>query len=463
MDEVAQAFEQDERVEVFSRKTIVRMIALFAGSLVLAILASLLTFQFPSPGFHARIGDAIETLSWRSQFYPSIIEGRNFSRLDNHMDAIMVQLAMDNPTISVVEQAFEPLMVRAFYDEARGIPNQVKSLSARYYDGAIPDYHFGRYWHGYRAPLRLFGSFLTLQQLRILNFIGIGTLFLIASIAVCRTFDRAIMIAFILSLLAVSIYFVPMSLQYVSAFYILLVSVFALCIALERWAEEAPVAEIVVLSAIATAFFDLLTAPLAVVAILALLYALWLYRDRSVTARTVMARMGTVFALWFGTYAAFWAAKPLVARLFGIKGVGGETFRQVAKYFVDAVSSDWIHAIPYNLATFTGATSWSTNHKDLAYWLHVGAFFVIVLASLLIWKYLFAYSGASLTPQITKRYLPLLAVALTPFLWWQVTPWRAANHIFTYRELVVLLFALAVFYILTFYEARRVSQVDLLE
>ena len=440
------------------RVTMRKVIMLFIGSLIVAIALSIITVAIPAPGFHARIGENLELLSWHSDFYPSVMWGRNFSRLDNHTDALMTQIAMDNPRISVLQQAFDPLVIRTFVDELRKIPNMVKSLRARYYDGAVPDFGYGRYWHGYRTPLRLLGSIMSYQQLRILNYICIGALFVASGVFVGRALGRSFRYLYLGSLLAVSIYLVPLSLQYLSVFYVLLVSVSVLMRGLVRRGKQAPIIEVITLSAIAVAYLDFLTAPLIVGGLLVGLYTVWLYRDRSLSGRQIGRMAGGLFLLWFGTYAAFWAVKGLVARLFGVRGVLESFTSQVGQHTLHATTTDWVHAIPFNLATFMGATSLDTNMKDLYYWLYVAGFFVLVALSVVIWRVLMQRAGPKSSLRIARRYAPLLPLSLTPFFWWQLKPWQSANHLFVHREIAIFLFSLGAFYLLTYYEARHLAR-----
>ena len=417
----------------------------------------ILSYQVDASGFHARIPENLKVLSWRTDFYPSVIPGRNFSRLDNHNDAVMTQIALDNPSVSRVEAALNPMIVRGFVDEIRNIPNQVKSLEARYYDDVEPAHGFGRYWNGYAPFIRVFGSIFSYQQLRVFNYLCMGILMGLACYFINRTLDRNFMYAFILCLVATSIYLVPLSLQYISCFYIMFSSIIALCWLVQRYGKDAPVLELLALSAIATAYFDLLTAPLVVVGTLTILYAGWLYRDRSLDGSKIMGQLMVLGFSWWGIYAAFWATKPIVARLFSVGGVGADASATFMKYFTHASPSDWIHATFYNIATLMGATSMDVNVKDYLYWLYVVAFFIALAFSVVLWVWVIKRQGQVVDSLVIKRYLPLLAVAITPFLWWEITPWRAANHIFTYREIAVFLFGLAAFYILTYYEVRAAT------
>ena len=436
------------------RKTLIRIIVLFVVALVIAVGTLFASFSIPANRFYARIGENIETLSWRSQFYPSIIEGRNFSRIDNYTDAIMLQLSIDNPQITLAQQVFAPMMLRAFPDEVRELPNTVKSLEARYLEGAQPDYAYGRYWHGYRVPLRLLGSLFNLQQLRIFNYLCLGLLFAVSCYCVQRLYNRATMLLFASSLMAVSIYFVPMSLQFVSVFYIQLISVIALCISLERQGERAWVPEIVALSAMAVAFFDFFTSPLVVIGFLSILYALWLYRRKQTSAQVVGKKVAQLYGLWLVVYAAFWGIKGLIAPLFGVRDLGTSSARQAAKHIVDASGSDWIHAIPYNLATLMGATSLDTNVKDIYYWLYVGSFFALVALSAYLWLTVMNRTNANWQLSNSRRFAPLVAIALSPFIWLQFKPWQSANHAFVYRELSIFIFGLGAFYVLSWYQAK---------
>jgi len=435
---------------VFDRKTITRIILLFIGALIAATALSFLTFSVRAPGFHARIAENITTLSARSQFYPSVLFGRNFSRLDNYTDALMTQLSMDNPARTIAQQALQPLMVVAFFDEVRELPNQVQSLEARYYQGIEPTYEYGRYWHGYRTPLRILGSIFSYQQLRVVNYLCLSVLFAIAGHSIYQLFDEVVLFFYAVSLFAASIYLVPLSLQFLSVFYILFVSNIALCITLLRKGEDAPILEIVALSAMATAFFDLLTAPLIIVGFLAVIYGMWLYRTQERDEGIIARSLAGIYGLWFFVYGAFWAAKSLIASLFGVSGVGSSMANQVVKFITDASVTDWLNAIPYNVATFMGASSLDANVRDVYYWLYVVGFFVFVALSVIVWLIFLEKKQGKLDLAVAKPYLPMLGIAISPFIWWQLMGWHSANHPFVYREIAVFIFGLAMFYRLVY-------------
>ena len=445
---------------MFNKKTAIRVTAIFVGSLGIAIALSLLTFSFPAPRFYDKIGKNIETLSWRSPFNPSVIYGRNFSRLDNHTDAIMTQLSIDNRSQTIIEQAFQPLMVRAYIDEMRGIPNQVMSLEARYYEGEQPNYAYSQYWHGYRLPLRLFGSIFPYAQLRVVNYICMGVLLIISCVMIKRTFDINVMLLYLGSLIAVSIYLVPLSLQYLSVFYILLLGVIALCFFLRKKGGSVPIAEIVVSTAVAVAFFDFLTSPLVVVGILVTLYAIWLYRDRRIGAREVGKRLLSLYALWFGSYILFWALKGVISPLFGVSAVFSDTSAQFTKHISASTAYDWLHAIPHNLATFMGVSSLNASVKGVGYWLYVAAFFLLLALCTLMAMGIAKRQRKVIDRSIVRLYSPLLGIAVSPLLWWQLKAWHSANHYFVYRELAVSIFALGAFFLLTYYRAPVESVPD---
>jgi len=368
----------------------------------------------------------------------------------------MTQLSMDNPFTSKLEQALNPHMVRDFYDEDRNMMDQFESLRARYYDDARPYYSYGRYWHGYRTFLRLLGSVFTYAQLRIVNYICMGLLLIAACYYVYRLLDRSFALIFFLSLFAVSIYLVPLSLQYVSVFYVLLVSVIALCVLLKKYADRAPVPELFSLSAIAVVYLDFGTSPLVILGFLLVLYNVWLYRQRDTSGKRVLRRSAGLGLIWFVSYYGFWAAKWLVAQLAGIEGVFSDATGTMALHLggYGSIIGYAPYAILSNIATLMGATSLSVSMRSGSYWLSIFAFVLLIGSAIILWLLLLKRIQGKLDLSICRRYVPLLAIAALPFVWWETNPWHSAHHIFVYRENAVFIFALVAFFIITYREAR---------
>jgi hypothetical protein len=105
-----------------------------------------------------------------------------------------------------------------------------------------------------------------------------------------------------------------------------------------------------------------------------------------------------------------------------------------------------------------GTTSMDANTKGIYYWLYVIAFFVVLAISVALWLWVLKRRQQKIDLEVCRRYLPLLAIAITPFLRWQLSPWLSSGHPFVFRELAVFLFSLGAFYILTCSQAGRSSE-----
>lgn len=189
---------------------------------------------------------------------------------------------------------------------------------------AYAEQSYGRYWNGYIVWLRPLMALMDYGQIRWLNLAYQLALTAAVLWAMVRKGERGL----ILPWLAVWAVLVPpalwRSLQYSGVYSVMAwASLAVLC----AGKDSKRLWLIFELSGILTAFFDLLTYPLAALGVpLALLMAL--HRDRPLKAR--LTEMAAYSAMWLMGYAGMWASKWILATLATDADMISEALRQVA-------------------------------------------------------------------------------------------------------------------------------------
>ncbi len=171
---------------------------------------------------------------------------------DNYADAILLQLCMnmgeDSPIVGALDTKYYD---GENYGESIGFYLSLTN------DTVEPNVDYSRYWHGLAIFIRLFHLFTDVAGIKLIGFCAVMLLAaaVMFILAVRRHFDIAA--AFGISLAAVQIWNVRLSLEYIPAF----VVAFAMCVLfllLERRGESALLV-LSVVSGTAVAFFDFLT------------------------------------------------------------------------------------------------------------------------------------------------------------------------------------------------------------
>lgn len=169
---------------------------------------------------------------------------------------------------------------------------------------------YGRYWHGYIAPLKVLSLFMTLHGIRILNYLLLGLLFFVCLSAIWRHRGAGAAFAFLTSMTSTAVFVMPGCLQYSSCLYITLGGVLTAVTCTSRLRRNGNVYLLFFAIGALTAFFDLLTAPL-----MTLGYALALYLYRTDIADKYRTA-ALICVAWAAGYAALWASKWLLVYIF---------------------------------------------------------------------------------------------------------------------------------------------------
>ena len=198
-----------------------RAAAAFAATFVLLFVLLFAACCVPGAPVRRNIARSVPLLQ-QEGLYPEYF-GFKLFQMDNYTDTIMLfeAAAMDET---------DPLtaMMRGTTYNVDNFTSMQDDL-ARYLDARetgsdLPDdlepFSYARYWHGYLIWLRPLLAFLTYGQIRLVQY---GVLFVLLALVLARLWKQAgwrPALWFVLSQLAVSVFFVPRQVQFFTTFFL---------------------------------------------------------------------------------------------------------------------------------------------------------------------------------------------------------------------------------------------------
>lgn len=154
---------------------------------------------------------------YEGKLFGDVIPGVASSRIDRYADSILLGIAWQfdsqNPLRSVMVSSYFHLVYQ----------NENENLRDAVVNGFPANHQYLRYWHGSAGIVRILMIFLTLPQIYIFHAVLLGILLFAL---VWRLFRRGafpLIIGMLVGMAAVSLWFVPLSLEYTWVFLILFV------------------------------------------------------------------------------------------------------------------------------------------------------------------------------------------------------------------------------------------------
>jgi hypothetical protein len=419
----------------------VRAVGIFMAMLVVFVAMMTAVFALPQETIIVNAGDSLPRLRSETFYHAPVLDEGPY-KLDNYTDALMIDTAIADPGDGPFVAA---IAARNGGSSAQGGP--IEALAASAAGRRIPGGGYAYYWHGYQVVLRPALVFFEYEDIRYLNVMLLGALLLGGTLYVRHCAGTLIASTFAISLLAVGIYVVPLSLQFSGVVYLTIAAVIAVVALQARGTLRAWEIELFLVVGMVTAFVDLRTAPLLTLGLpLAVLLA--------VRARIAEPDAGTVRSLWtcmrlsavWGAgYGGAWAAKWLIAA--PVLGVG------VARRALDQILFrtgtgpggnriamalrqplfDLIPLVRYETLSAAGGG------------IKVALFGVVTAIMVAVGVWLLAVARRS-RADVVRASSVLLVVPL-PYLWFLVANNHTAiHHFFAYRIQAAVVFALTFFF-----------------
>lgn len=355
---------------------------------------------------------------------PQLIPGEKYTStcLDNYTDAIMLNSAIFEGEGSAVKQAMK--VYRKEYEETA---DTCESLIA--YANGTEGYYiepYARYWHGYLVYLKPLLLFMNYGQIRMFNLavqilLAIGIL-----LGMLRQKLHCYVLPFAVSALLLIPAAIPLSLQYASLGYVILISMLFLLWKFPALEEKGRTGFLFCAVGMASSYVDLLTYPPVTLGFLLVLYLALRKEEWMEQLRTSIVCM----LLWGMGYAGMWAGKWLVGSILLQENI-----------IADAANSIGIRTSSHDFAV--DFTYGEVLYKNFAFLNNtVGKSLLGIMALGLIIT-VFYQIKRSYGRVDFCRIIPYLLIGSIPFVWYYVL----RNHVFiharfTFRIAVITILAL---------------------
>ena len=255
----------------FARKLLKNVFAL-GISIVAGVMLLTLVYLIPVSAMKVNASVSSETLSTEGDYFQvSLPGGVVTATLDNYTDALMIDMACaPNDGNAFING----LKTTKYVDESKQSVDCL-SLIVNGETNQLTAVPYTRYWGGFLVILKPLLVLMNYSQIRILNAVVQCLLLALVFFLMVKKKQKRLIIPYILFLCGLEAYFIFMSLQFSTVFYITLISTIVLLKFYEKMNEKKLIPLFFCVIGIATSYFDLLTYPLVAMAVpLAILFVL---------------------------------------------------------------------------------------------------------------------------------------------------------------------------------------------
>ena len=406
-----------------ARRTL-RLLAIYIVLILVFVLSLTAVFALPQGRIVRNIRGSLARLKAEGP-HPYIIVGNSTFRLDNYDDAHWLDIA-------IVTQPGGPLVNAMAMYNGRNSPQPIEVLENDLNGPRVGAVGYSYYWHGYQVFLRPALVAFNYGEIRYLNLLLAGMLVGITIIIAARVAGPLAAGVLTFALAFSGFWSVPITLNYVSDMYLMLIGSIVVLLWADRPASfRSHAVEVFFVIGMLTSFFDNLTNPMITIGIpLALALAVFAAREPARKAsRDVLFALSSMVA-WAVGYVASWVTKWAIGTLVLRENV----FRAGINQFLFRA----------------GATGAGPRPLDSIRW-NVGDLFpliqpkrpggvlllILIVAVIVVLLLLWRRPGAQI-----RRVLPVLTVAPLPFVYYVVASnMTLIHHWIMYRTLVVTVFS----------------------
>lgn len=390
-------------IKLFAKKAVL----FFVVAIFIYTLLSVLVSAMPNELVEENANLSLSILEEEGN-YPKYFFSSNASILDNFTDIRMIQAALTDEESSIVQNA---MLI----------------------NGRI------QYWQGYLIFLKLLLIFFQIYQIRYILYFTFFLLFLITAALIYKKMDFPTLFAFAAGVIATNVLFVSVSLQYIGAYFIMLISIIILLTCKERLVDQLDSALLFFLAVGSfTCFIDFLTAPVITLGVPLMLYIL-LSGNRLPRLRQFVHTV-SISASWAIGYALTFVSKWAIASILLQTNAFASAINQLS--FRMNGSEEYVvqrsETLQKNFSLIVGFNCFSLTEI-------LGA---LVIFALIIAVFLFIYRKKAL-PSCKVLFqrtwfsdFMLLMVGLYPYLWYIVFANHSTIHYWmTYRDQLLTVFA----------------------
>ncbi len=321
--------------------------------ITIGIMLGLLTLSTSIPTSHIKknMAESATYLTDKQMFF--FANSWDYSsKIDRYADAILLNIAYSHDSEHPVKSAMSSSYYYTDYQNENYNLLEAVSLSEK------PDYStlkpYSRYWHGSLIIVRSLHIFLNVKQIYIVDTIILFILCVTLLFFAKKHLNHKIFCCILISMIMVSIWYVPMSLEYTWSFLIMLVASILSIVFYNRKKEH--LFHIFFITGMAICFFDFLTTETITFLIPITLLLVMKYEDGSLdTLKKELIYIIKCGFLWVLGYALTWLSKWTLASIILGENVFHDAINQ-AGYRINGVTEEisgikeMLLAVFYNLS-----------------------------------------------------------------------------------------------------------------
>lgn len=377
-----------------NQKGLIKMFILFFLLQIFFLCSMILVYLLPNRLIEDSVKDGMYYLNNYEGKYPLMFFYEDGAVLDNSTDSLMLETA--------VQEGNNPL------DKAM-----------------VPTY--SRYWHGYQLYLRPLLTGFNYAQIRYFVYIFSMLLFAVSFYCVAKHINMLTGILWAFSILLSRFCIVSVSLQYVSCFNIMFMTVIWLCLYHKSYiAGKKDIYILFLIVGAVTNFIDFLTVPMLTLGAPLIVYLLMIMKSEDYHISKGIKKVILCSVSWCCAYGFTWIFKWLIGTVILKQNVLDSAVSQGVFRVAGNEEYPLNRALMYqsNIKCLLGTTGGILFVSILIVWL------IFMICSRKPWKECF-------------KIAPVLLLSLYPYIWYGFMANHSQIHaMFTYRLQIIAVFSL---------------------
>lgn len=338
-------------------------------------------------------------------------------RLDNFTDALMMNIAVGADSDTPVKSSMKATYHTA--DDDLSTVTYAARCIASNDDCNLQSVDYERYWHGYLVFLKPLLTVMDYGNIRVLNYMCFTILILSVCVLLYKKCDRKMLYTFLLSILLINFWIVPLSMQFSTTFYISFMASIALLLC-----KNKALPYIFTVIGCLTGFFDFLTTPLVTLGLPLVICLSYVEKPSNNKYKSLFKYS----LLWFIGYSSVWVSKWIIAYF-----IIGYNITDAVNSVIGRASSDTFNGVDMSL---TGLLRILHSHTSLF------LIFVFIVVVFILFNAVVYLKKA----QKFKANAYLLLIASMPVVWFLVIRNHTIVHCwFVWRMFYVSLVAYILF------------------
>lgn len=407
-----------DKINIFKKKDdkwyikVIKTCSIVISGLIIGTLLLMLVYLLPTDIMYKNLKSSSALIHQETSYFNAYPNLRNTVQ-DNYTDALELSKAVYDGTESVIDKAMYAYGHQTVSDPFASLQDEMNTGIKGGRGG------YTRYWHGYLLVLKPLLLIFNYNEIRYFNALFQLGLMVIVCLLLYKNNKKNFIIPYLFSMFAISFMTISKSLQYSCIFDIFNISMIIMLKYNDKLKNHYLYYFLIL--GMCTSYFDFLTYPIATLGMSMITYIILNNKDNKLLLKDII-----IYSIMWGLgYGLMWGGKWLVGTL-----LTGENFFKSAMQAVETRSSSTIGD--------SKITYISVLYRNLGSYFSIP--FIVIFVVLNIYYVIKLIKKFDINK--LKCIFNYLLISMMPLAWYFVLKNHSYIHnFFTYRSLVVLLFA----------------------